>query len=101
MQPTTEIRDNFVFYNFVAFVVIFGEISFFHLISAADYGSNHLLDANVLLINQDKCSEPAVYGRVLDNTMFCAGYLQGGVDSCQVSRGNMPVKCMLSFKMAA
>lgn len=56
------------------------------------YGSNHLLQANVLLINQQKCSEPAIYGKVLDNTMFCAGHLQGGVDSCQVSIGNLPVK---------
>lgn len=50
------------------------------------YGSNHLLQANVLLINQEKCAEPAIYGKVLDNTMFCAGHLQGGVDSCQVSK---------------
>lgn len=64
---------------------------FSHLISAADYGSNHLLKANVLLINQEKCSEDTVYGSILDNSMICAGHLQGGVDSCQVSRGNLQV----------
>lgn len=51
---------------------------------AARLGSNHLLEANVLLINQQRCSDRKVYGSVLDDSMFCAGYLQGGVDSCQV-----------------
>lgn len=54
--------------------------------AAAKLGSNHLLEANVLLINQEKCSEGKIYGNVLDNSMLCAGHLQGGVDSCQVSR---------------
>lgn len=57
---------------------------YFCIIFAADYGSSHLLEANVLLINQEKCSDRSVYGNILDNSMFCAGYLEGGVDSCQV-----------------
>lgn len=44
----------------------------------------HLLDAQVLLISQEACSSNKVYSALLDDGMFCAGYLKGGVDSCQV-----------------
>uniref|UniRef100_A0A4W5LRT9 trypsin n=1 Tax=Hucho hucho TaxID=62062 RepID=A0A4W5LRT9_9TELE len=58
----------------------------------SDYGSDNLLDAQVLLISQESCSSSKVYGRAIDNTMFCAGYLQGGVDSCQGDSGG-PLMC--------
>lgn len=44
----------------------------------------HLLDAQVLLISQQACSSNKVYSTLLDDGMICAGYLKGGVDSCQV-----------------
>uniref|UniRef100_A0AAQ4QGR0 trypsin n=1 Tax=Gasterosteus aculeatus aculeatus TaxID=481459 RepID=A0AAQ4QGR0_GASAC len=56
------------------------------------YGTNQLLDARVLLISQEKCKAPHVYGTSLDDSMFCAGTLQGGVDSCQGDSGG-PLVC--------
>lgn len=56
----------------------------FSFLSVAEYGSVHLLDAQVLLISQEACSSKKVYASLLDDGMFCAGYLKGGVDSCQV-----------------
>lgn len=46
--------------------------------------SSQLLNARVFLISDERCRAPHVYGSVLDNSMFCAGTLQGGIDSCQV-----------------
>lgn len=54
------------------------------ILSLAEHGSSHLLDAQVLLISQEACSTNKVYEALLDEGMFCAGYLKGGVDSCQV-----------------
>ncbi|XP_072523574.1 hyaluronan-binding protein 2-like [Salminus brasiliensis] len=55
-------------------------------------GSNQLLDAKVLLISQKQCMAPHIHGDVLDDGMFCAGHMQGGVDSCQGDSGG-PLVC--------
>lgn len=52
----------------------------------AERYSSQLLNARVFLISQERCKAPHIYGTVLDESMFCAGTLQGGIDSCQVCR---------------
>ncbi|KAJ4941054.1 hypothetical protein JOQ06_027341 [Pogonophryne albipinna] len=46
--------------------------------------SSQLLNARVFVISDEKCKNLDAYRNVLDSSMFCAGTLQGGIDSCQV-----------------
>ncbi|KAM9462635.1 hyaluronan-binding protein 2 [Clarias gariepinus] len=54
--------------------------------------SKQLLDTKVLLINQSRCMDEDVLGEVLDDSTFCAGRMQGGVDTCQGDSGG-PLSC--------
>lgn len=63
--------------------------------------SSQLLNARVFLISDERCKAPLVYGSVLDNSMFCAGTLRGGIDSCQVCMFlNVKKCCDYSFLLA-
>ncbi|XP_042363712.1 hyaluronan-binding protein 2-like [Plectropomus leopardus] len=53
--------------------------------------SSQLLNARVFLISEQRCKN-TVYGSVLDDSMICAGTLQGGIDSCQGDSGG-PLVC--------
>ncbi|KAI4877794.1 hypothetical protein NFI96_012648, partial [Prochilodus magdalenae] len=44
-----------------------------------------LQEARISLIDRSVCNSRPVYNGQITNTMICAGRLQGGVDSCQVS----------------
>lgn len=44
------------------------------------------------ILEPSQCRSPAVYGNTLSDGMFCAGHLEGGVDSCQGDSGG-PITC--------
>ncbi|XP_077056689.1 hyaluronan-binding protein 2 [Siphateles boraxobius] len=54
--------------------------------------SPQLMDAKVLLISQKRCMSRNVYGNRMDDSMMCAGYMQGKIDSCQGDSGG-PLVC--------
>lgn len=47
-------------------------------------GSPVLNHAAVPLLSNKICNHRDVYGGIISPSMLCAGYLKGGVDSCQV-----------------
>lgn len=47
--------------------------------------SNNLNYVRVPLIEQSTCNSVFIYNGAILPTMICAGYLEGGIDSCQVS----------------
>ncbi|GAA6110313.1 hyaluronan-binding protein 2 isoform X1 [Tachysurus ichikawai] len=55
-------------------------------------GSTQLLDTKVLLVNQTRCMASEILGDLLDDSMFCAGRMQGGIDTCQGDSGG-PLVC--------
>ncbi|KRX65325.1 Neurotrypsin [Trichinella sp. T9] len=53
--------------------------------------------AEVPIMNPDTCTDPLVYGNLLSKRAFCAGYLQGHVDSCKGDSGG-PFACLSDGK---
>ncbi|XP_048450123.1 hyaluronan-binding protein 2-like, partial [Rhincodon typus] len=62
-------------------------------VTEAGNGSQYLLEASVKLISQRSCNSATSYAGVIDDTMICAGNLEGGVDSCQGDSGG-PLTCV-------
>ena len=48
-------------------------------------GSTDLMEVTVDIISENVCTSPFVYGNAISKYMLCAGDLEGGKDSCQVS----------------
>ncbi|XP_063969637.1 atrial natriuretic peptide-converting enzyme-like isoform X2 [Lytechinus pictus] len=53
---------------------------------------SRLQEARVPLLPRETCTRANVYGRKLTDKMLCAGYLQGGIDSCDGDSGG-PLVC--------
>nr|XP_014345806.1 PREDICTED: serine protease hepsin [Latimeria chalumnae] len=54
--------------------------------------SDVLQEATVPIISDSTCNSPDYYGNQITSKMFCAGYLEGGVDACQGDSGG-PFVC--------
>lgn len=67
-----------------AFDVGFLLTTAFHPCFVAGDASPVLNHAAVPLISNKLCNHRDVYGGLISPSMLCAGYLKGGVDSCQV-----------------
>lgn len=63
--------------------------TFLHCVEAGD-ASPVLNHAAVPLISNKICNHRDVYGGIISPSMLCAGYLKGGVDSCQVKDCQLP-----------
>uniref|UniRef100_A0A5S6QY80 Neurotrypsin n=1 Tax=Trichuris muris TaxID=70415 RepID=A0A5S6QY80_TRIMR len=63
------------------------------------WGKNprRLQAAEIPILNQKTCTDPLIYGNLLSEHTFCAGYLQGHVDSCKGDSGG-PFACLVNGK---
>ena len=53
-------------------------------IAAGGSSPDTLLQVGVPLVTMSQCNAQNWYGGSIDSTMICAGYEEGGRDSCQV-----------------
>lgn len=44
-----------------------------------------LQQAQLMIISTSLCSSSQMYGTIIKPSMICAGYIEGKIDSCQVS----------------
>ncbi|KHJ42071.1 trypsin [Trichuris suis] len=63
--------------------------------STGTQNPRRLQAAEIPILSQKTCSDPLVYGNLLSEHTFCAGYLQGHVDSCKGDSGG-PFACLVN-----
>jgi len=52
--------------------------------AAGGRGPDELNQVMLPIIDRDVCNQPSWYDGQIDDSMICAGYAQGGRDTCQV-----------------
>jgi len=58
--------------------------------AAGGRGPDELNQVMLPIIDRDVCNQPNWYDGAIDDSMVCAGYAQGGRDTCQVRAGSTP-----------
>jgi len=54
------------------------------ILAAGGRGPDELNQVMLPIIDRDVCNQPSWYNGAIDDSMLCAGYAQGGRDTCQV-----------------
>lgn len=54
-------------------------------------GTAYLISANIPVVSNKTCNEPASYNNAVTDNMICAGLREGGLDSCQGDSGGPAV----------
>lgn len=76
-----------LYYKCVCGCVFAFDVVFAICLNVDGPAANVVMEAIVPLLSQSTCKS-ALGKQLLTSTMFCAGYLSGGIDSCQVYHTN-------------
>lgn len=75
---------------------MWASITIVSVLSVDGPSADVVMEAKVPLLPQSTCKS-ALGKELVTNTMLCAGYLSGGIDSCQVGQKNLKFTYNLPF----
>lgn len=58
---------------------------YYFVFIGADHYALYLQEAHVPILSNTQCQSPLAHGSKIMAGMMCAGFMEGGVDACQVS----------------